>query len=102
MIRKETTMLNHNTLEQLRALKLHGFADALEEQMRQPDMHAMSFEERLAMLVDRELNVRNERKQTRLLQNAQLKFPRAAIEDFDNRSGRGIERKGFMSTCMKG
>jgi DNA replication protein DnaC len=93
-------MLNHNTLDELRALKLHGFADALEEQMRQPDIHAMSFEERLALLVDREINIRDERKQTRLLHNAQLKFPRAAIEDFDNRSGRGIERKAFMSLAL--
>ena len=93
-------MLEHNTLDQLRALKLHGFADALEEQLRQPNIHAMSFEERLALLVDREVNLRSERKQTRLLQNAQLKFPRAAIEDFDNRTGRGIERKAFMSLAL--
>ena len=93
-------MLEHNTLDQLRALKLHGLADALEEQMRQSNIHAMSFEERLGLLVDREVNLRNERKQTRLLQNAQLKFPRAAIEDFDNRTGRGIERKAFMSLAL--
>jgi len=93
-------MLEHNTLDQLRTLKLHGFADALEEQMRQPNIHAMSFEERVALLVEREVNLRNERKQTRLLQNAQLKFPRAAIEDFDNRTGRGIERKAFMSLAL--
>jgi hypothetical protein len=41
-------MLDHNTLDQLRALKLHGFADALQEQMRQPNIHALSFEQRLA------------------------------------------------------
>ena len=93
-------MLEHNTIDQLRVLKLHGFADALQEQMRQPNIHAMSFEERLALLVDREVNLRNERKQTRLLQNAQLKFPRASIEDFDNRAGRGIERKAFMSLAL--
>ena len=93
-------MLEHSTLDQLRALKLHGFAHALEEQMHQPNIHAMSFEERLALLVDREVNLRSERKQTRLLQNAQLKFPRAAIEDFDNRAGRGIERKAFMSLAL--
>ena len=40
-------MLEHNTLDQLRTLKLHGFALSLEEQMRQPGTHAMSFEERL-------------------------------------------------------
>jgi DNA replication protein DnaC len=93
-------MLEHSTLDQLRALKLHGFALSLEEQMRQPNIHAMSFEERLALLVDREVSVRSERKQARLLQNAQLKFPRAAIEEFDNRTGRGIERKAFMSLAL--
>jgi DNA replication protein DnaC len=93
-------MLEHNTLDQLRALKLYGAADALQEQMHQPNIHAMSFEERLALLVDREANVRNERKQSRLLRDAQLKFPRAAIEDFDNRPGRGIERKAFMSLAL--
>lgn len=93
-------MLDHNTLDQLRTLKLYGFAAALDEQMQQPHVHAMSFEERLALLVDRELNLRSERKQTRLLQNAQLKFPRAAIEDFDNRTGRGCDRKAFMSLAL--
>jgi DNA replication protein DnaC len=93
-------MLEHTTLDQLHALKLHGFARSLEEQMRQPNIHAMSFEERLALLVDREVSVRSERKQARLLQNAQLKFPRAAIEEFDNRTGRGIERKAFMSLAL--
>jgi DNA replication protein DnaC len=99
-IPRTPTVLEHNTLDQLRTLKLHGFALSLEEQMRQPSIHAMSFEERLALLVDREVNLRTERKQTRLLQNAQLKFPRAAIEDFDNRTGRGIERKAFMSLAL--
>jgi DNA replication protein DnaC len=93
-------MLEYHTLDQLRHLKLHGLALALDEQMRQPNIHAMSFEERLALLVDREVNLRDERKQIRLLQHAQLKFPRAAIEEFDNRSGRGIERKAFMSLAL--
>ena len=93
-------MLDHATLNQLRTLKLHGFANALEEQMRLTNTHAMSFEERLALLVDREVHNRDERKQTRLLQKAQLKFPRAAIEDFDNRTGRGIERKQFMGLAL--
>lgn len=70
-IPRKLTMLEHSTLDQLHALKLHGFAHALEEQMRQPNIHAMSFEERLALLVDREVNLRSERKQTRLLQLAE-------------------------------
>lgn len=50
--------------------------------------------------MDREVNARSDRKQTRLLQRARLKFPRAAIEDIDSRAGRGIDRKAFMSLAL--
>ncbi len=93
-------MLNHATIDHLRSLRLEGFAAALEEQLAQPNAHAMSFEERLGLLVDRELSTRNDRKQTRLLQKAHLKYPRAAIEDIDSRAGRGIDRKTFMSLAL--
>ena len=41
-----------------------GPACALEEQLRQPEAAAMSFEERLTLLVDREIHYRNDRKRT--------------------------------------
>lgn len=47
-------MMMQQTLTQLRALKLDGFADALEEQLTQPGATSLSFEERLSLLVDRE------------------------------------------------
>jgi len=93
-------MLDHTTIDQLRALKLEGFASGLEEQLRQPNLHELTFEERLALLVDREVHARGDRRQTRLLQKARLKYPRAAIEDVDNRAGRGIDRKAFMSLAL--
>jgi DNA replication protein DnaC len=93
-------MLDHATIDQLRAMKLEGFASGLEEQLRQPNLHGMSFEERLALLVDREVHARSDRRQTRLLQKARLKYPRAAIEDVDGRAGRGIDRKTFMSLAL--
>jgi hypothetical protein len=55
-------MMMNTTLAQLRALKLDGLAAGLEEQMTQPGMAAMSFEERVALLVDREVHARNDRK----------------------------------------
>src|SRR5579863_3618329 len=51
---EEPHMLTHPTQERLTALGLTGMAKALEEQRRQPDVAALAFEERLAMLVDRE------------------------------------------------
>jgi hypothetical protein len=62
-------MLNHPTIEKIRALKLTGMLHALEEQMQLPDIAELSFEERLGLLADRETTVReNRRLQTRLRQ----------------------------------
>jgi hypothetical protein len=47
-------MLTHPTYSRLVALGLNGMAKALEEQCRQPDIAALDFEERLALMVDRE------------------------------------------------
>lgn len=93
-------MMTHTTLEQLKELKLQGMADALQEQLLQSTISSMSFEERLALLVDREINWRNDRKLVRLLKNAHLRYPQAAIEDLDTRSGRGIDRKEVMSLAL--
>lgn len=90
----------HTTLAQLRTLKLDGLALGLEEQMAQPGMAALSFEERVALLVDREVHCRNDRKLLRLLRNARLKYGQATIEDIDARAGRGIDRREVMSLAL--
>ena len=93
-------MMMHTTLAQLRSLKLDGLAAGLEEQLAQPDMAALSFEERMALLIDREVHARNDRKLVRLLKNAHLKYGQAAIEDIDARAGRGIDRREVMSLAL--
>lgn len=93
-------MMMHTTLTQLRQLKLDGIATALEEQLGQPGMTAMSFEERMALLIDREVHYRNDRKLLRLLKNARLKYAQATLEDIDNRAGRGIQRSDVMSLAL--
>src|SRR5690606_2040389 len=94
------TMMMNTTLAQLRALKLEGLATALEEQLAQPGAASLSFEERLALLVDREVHCRNDRKLARLLKAARLKYPQAAIEDLDGRASRGIDRPTMMSLAL--
>lgn len=93
-------MMMHTTLAQLRTLKLDGLATGLEEQLTLPAMASMSFEERLALLVDREIHCRNDRRLLRLLKNAQLKFSQAAIEDIDTRPERGVDRREVMSLAL--
>lgn len=93
-------MMMHHTVAHLRSLKLDGLAGALEEQLTQPGLANLSFEERLTMLVDREVHHRNERKLTRLLKNARLKYGQATLEDLDSRASRGIERSQIMSLAL--
>lgn len=90
----------HTTLAQLRQLKLDGLAAGLEEQLGQSGLTSMSFEERLALLIDREIHCRSDRRQARLLKNAQLKYPQAAIEDLDSRPSRGVDRRTMMSLAL--
>jgi len=93
-------MLHQQTIAQLRELKLTGMADALQRQSEQPASSELSFEQRLALLVQHECDHRHERRSTRLLQQARLKYPQAAIEDFDTRPSRGIERSRFTSLAL--
>ena len=93
-------MLDNATLANLHALKLLGFADGLQEQRGRTDLHSMSFEERLALLVDRELATRSDRKRARLLQRARLKIPGATIEDADFTDIRGIDRRTLNSLAL--
>lgn len=85
-------MLNTQTLQNLRSLKLTGMAEALEQQLAQPGTHEdLGFDERLALLVDRETTVRTNNKVARLLKNAKLKL-RAQPEGIDYRHPRGLQR----------
>ena len=93
-------MMMHTTLNQLRSLRLETMAQALEQQLTQSGLSATSFEERLALLVDREVHGRQDRRCARLLKLAKLKYPQAAIEDLDSRATRGLARSAVMSLAL--
>ena len=88
-------MLNNQTLQSLRQLKLTGMADGLEQQLDQPSTHSeLSFEERLALMVDREQTHRDNNKVTRLLKAAKLKL-QANPQDIDYSHPRGVNKSQF-------
>ena len=60
-------MMMNTTLNQLRSLRLNTMAQALEQQLQSRGVTAMSFEERPALLVDREVHGRQDRRCARLL-----------------------------------
>jgi len=93
-------MLNEQTFEKLYVMKLNGMAEALKEQIQHPNMNDLSFEERLALLVDRQWTWKEDRRMKRLLNNAKLKI-NACIEDIDYKSPRGIDKSVMLrlATC---
>lgn len=94
-------MLKHPTLDGLQTLKLTGMAAALADQMATPDIDELAFEERLGLLVDREITERENRRLTSRLRRARLRHT-AALEDIDYRNPRGLD-KGLiqsLATCQ--
>jgi hypothetical protein len=60
-------MLNEQTLEKLHSMKLFGMADAFRTQMESAETSGLSFEERLALLVDQQWTWRENRALARRL-----------------------------------
>ena len=85
-------MLNEQTLTQLRALRLDGMVAALADYASSSAATALRFEERLALLVQREIDWRDDKRLVRLLKAARLKVSGACIEDINWRASRGLDR----------
>jgi DNA replication protein DnaC len=88
-------MLAHPTQERLLALGLAGMARAFDDQRRQPDVAALSFEERFALLLDRETMERQNKRLVTRLRFAALRQD-AVVEDVDLRAPRGLDRALFQ------
>ena len=88
-------MLIEPTLDRLNELGLTGMAQAFAEQLGVPDMQSISFEDRLALLLERETSERENRRLRRLLQIAKLRLD-ASLEDIDFRSPRGLDKSVIL------
>jgi DNA replication protein DnaC len=88
-------MLTHPTLNRLVTLGLTGMAKAFDEQQRQPDITALAFEERFALLVDREATERENKRLVNRLRFAKLR-QNAVVEDIDTKTPRGLDKALFQ------
>jgi DNA replication protein DnaC len=84
-------MLLHPTLEKLTTMRFSGMATALEEQMKMDGLEEMGFEERLGLLLDHEMAVRETRRMKTRLSKAKLR-QNGSIEDIDFRHPRGLDK----------
>ena len=89
-------MLTHPTLQKLQALKLFAFAQALARQRESTQYAALSFEERLGLLVDVEWMAREQRALARRLRQAQLRGT-DSLENVDYDRPRGLNRAVVLS-----
>ena len=89
-------MLTHPTVDKLQQLRCAGMAKAFAEQLDSSEVDALSFEERLGLLVDREITERHSRQLTNRLRRARLKHD-ACIEDVDFRHRRGLDKPLVLS-----
>ena len=94
-------MLTHPTLDQLRALRLDGMAQAFVELEAQEEARNLTYAEWLAFLLDREVGNRNTRRFQIRLRAARLRHSQAAIEDVDYRTPRRLDKALFqqLATC---
>ena len=98
---KGTAVLNSQTIEGLHALRLPAMAAGLAEQAASPAHQGLSFEERLGLLVDRELAEREDRRMARYRKAAKLRTD-AVVEDIDFRRRRGLERSVVLGLAEGG
>lgn len=85
------------TLSQLKELRLSGMANALAQQLEQPNTYdGLSFEERLQLLIDSEAQDRENRKQQRLMKAAKFKLS-AHAQDIDYLHPRGLKQSLMAS-----
>lgn len=82
----------NQTATKLRNLRLGAMADAYQSQLKQPKLHQIGFDDRLAMLVDFEESERLSKKLKRLIKVARFPEP-AFLEDLSENAARGVDKK---------
>lgn len=84
-------MLTHPLFEQLKTLRCQGMLEAFQEQLNTPEINRLSFDERFALLLEREYLTRENRKLINRLRQAKLK-EEACLEDIDYSPDRGLSK----------
>lgn len=86
-------MTNHSTIDKLIEMRLSAMSEAFRNQINDPKMKEIPFEDRFAMLVDIEFSNRKNNRLKRLIKNAQMDQVDASIMDIDYISGRRLNKQ---------
>jgi len=93
--------MTQQTIQWLRDLHLSAMVKAYSEQLELPASAALGFDERLALLVQAEVESRRDKKLSRLLKAANLKDKGACLEELDFCNNRNIDKSlvANLSDC---
>ena len=94
-------MLREPTIEKLHAMRLRILASTWLEQDKSPDVLAMTFDERLALLVEAEALARENARLTKNLKDAKLRLADACVEGIDFPRERQLDKAVVrqLATC---
>jgi DNA replication protein DnaC len=94
-------MITETIIDGLKKLKLPGMLEALQQFVQQPESSNLSFEERLEILIDRELLSKDNKKYKRLINSAKLRISQASTEAIDFSQQRNLDKAQIASlvTC---
>lgn len=99
---EETAMTNQTTIDKLHAMRLGAMAVAFESQLVEKNLfNDLSFEDRFAMLVDREWDKRRSTKLQKLIRTADFRYPNASMESIEYFPDRKLDRSLMLrlSAC---
>ena len=93
-------MLKQPMIEKLVAMRLHGMAAAFQSQEQDPAVRELTFNDRLALLVDQQWNWRQNQALERRLKVARL-GGNVCIEDIDYRAARGLDKSVIRALAQE-
>lgn len=94
-------MTNFSTIDKLIEMRLTSMSDAFRNQLNDPKMKDVPFEDRFGMLVDIEFSNRKNNRLKRLIKKAEFDQTEAHIGDIDYTSGRKLNKDLIkrIATC---
>src|SRR5260221_1865273 len=93
-------MLQQPMKEKLHALRLHGMIEAIQWQEQDEATRALSFLDRLALLIDQQWSWRENQALTRRVKASRLRGA-ACVEDIDYRVARGLDKSVIRALAQE-
>lgn len=89
-------MTNQTTVMKMHEMRLSAMVKEYEMQLVNPQFQALSFEERFNLLIDTEYERRRNNKLSRLLHQAQFRYPAACVEDIEYHADRQLDQAQLL------